>query len=107
MEGKEIIGGFHVKSSPPFWWTKTKDLSLASFVRPPEVIHFSIVVGVYRGWLITSHSGGVFILWLALCTSYLNVVSWISVPFIALFPETRYCFSTQVYKPVPATYYRR
>ena len=107
MEGKEIMGGFHVKSSPPFWWTKTKDLSLASFVRPPEVIHFSIVVGVYRGWLITSHSGGVFILWLALCTSYLNVVSWISVPFITLFPETRYCFSTQVYKPVPATYYRR
>ena len=28
---------FHVTSSPPCWWTKTKDLSLASFVRPPEV----------------------------------------------------------------------
>ena len=25
------------------WWTKTKGLPLASFVRPPEVVHFSIV----------------------------------------------------------------
>ena len=24
------IGGFHVTSSPPHWWTKTNDLSLAS-----------------------------------------------------------------------------
>ena len=31
-------------SSPPRWWAKTKDLSLASFVRPPEVIHFSILL---------------------------------------------------------------
>ena len=38
-------------SSPPCWWTKTKDLSLPSFVRPPEVVHFSIVIGVPRGWL--------------------------------------------------------
>ena len=30
------IGGFHVTSLPPCWWTKTKDLSLASLVRPPE-----------------------------------------------------------------------
>ena len=43
-------------SSPPFWWTKTKDLLLASFVRPPEVVHFSIVIGVARGWLKTSDS---------------------------------------------------
>ena len=50
------IGGFHVTSSPPCWWTKTKDLSLASFVRPPEVVHFSIVIGVPRGWLKTSHT---------------------------------------------------
>ena len=42
-------------SSPPFWWTKTKDLSLASFVRPPEVVHFSIVISVSRGWLKTSY----------------------------------------------------
>ena len=42
-------------SSPPCWWTKTKDLSLASFVRPPEVIHFSIVIGVSGGWLKTSY----------------------------------------------------
>ena len=41
-------------SSPP-WWTKTKDPSLASFVRPPEVVHFSIVIGVPRGWLKTSY----------------------------------------------------
>ena len=42
-------------SSPPCWLTKTKDLSLASFVRPPEVVHFSIVIGVPRGWLKTSY----------------------------------------------------
>ena len=40
-------------SLPPCWWTKTKDLSLASFVRPPEVVRFSIVIGVSRGWLKT------------------------------------------------------
>ena len=42
-------------SSPPCWWTKTKDLSLASFVRPPEVVRFSIVIGVSRDWLKTSY----------------------------------------------------
>ena len=31
-------------SSPPCWQTKTKDLSSASFVRPPEVVLFSILV---------------------------------------------------------------
>ena len=46
-------------SSPPCWWTKTKDLSLSSFVRPPEVVHFSIVIGVPVGgavasWLVCS-----------------------------------------------------
>ena len=45
-------------SSPPCWWTKTKDLSLASFVRPPEVVHFSIVTGVPGDWLKTSYSEG-------------------------------------------------
>ena len=40
---------------PPCWWTKTKDLSLASFVRPPEVVHFSIVIGVSRSLLKTSY----------------------------------------------------
>ena len=44
-----------MRSSPPCWWTKAEDLSLASFVRPPEVVHFSIVMGVSRGWLKTSH----------------------------------------------------
>ena len=52
---KPSIGGFHVTSSPPCWWTKTKHLSLASFVRPPEVVHFTIVIGVSRGWLKTSY----------------------------------------------------
>ena len=33
----------------------TKDLSLASFVRPLEDVHFSIVIGVSRGWLKTSY----------------------------------------------------
>ena len=43
-------------SLPPCWWTKIKDLSLSSFVRPPEVVHFSIVIGVSRSWLKTSYS---------------------------------------------------
>ena len=38
------IGGFHVRSSPPCWWTKTNDLSLAPFVRPPAIVHCSIVI---------------------------------------------------------------
>ena len=42
-------------SSPPCWWTKTKDLSLASFVLPPEVVHFSFVIGVPENWLKTSY----------------------------------------------------
>ena len=48
---------FYVTSSPPCWWTKTKDLSLASFVSPPdlEVVNFSIVIGASRVWLKTSH----------------------------------------------------
>ena len=50
-----LKGGFHVTSSPPCLWAKTKDLSLA-FVRPPEVVHFSIVIDVSRGWLKTSNS---------------------------------------------------
>ena len=50
------IDGFHVTSSPPCWWPKTKDLSLASFVRPPEVVRFSIVIGVSRDWLKTSYT---------------------------------------------------
>ena len=50
------IGGFHVTSSPPCWWTKTKDLSLASFVRPPEIVHYSIVICVSRDWLQTNYS---------------------------------------------------
>ena len=33
---------------------KTKDFSLASFVRPPEVVLFFIVLGVPRGWLKTT-----------------------------------------------------
>ena len=41
-------------STAPCWWTKTKDLSLAPFVRPLEVVHFSIVIGISRGWLKTS-----------------------------------------------------
>ena len=34
---------------------ETKDLSLASFVCPPEVVHFSIVIGVSSDWLKTSY----------------------------------------------------
>ena len=48
-------GGFHMTSSPPCWWMKTKDLSVASFGRPLEVVHFSIVIGVSGDWLKTSY----------------------------------------------------
>ena len=44
---------FQVTSSPPCWWTKTKDLSLAPFVRPPAIVHWSIVICVSRDWLQT------------------------------------------------------
>ena len=56
MKAAKSIGGFHVTSSPSCWWTKTKDLSLASIVRASEVVHFSIVIGFSRGWLQTSFS---------------------------------------------------
>ena len=41
--------------SPPCWWAKTKDLSLASFVRPPEVVLFFIVIG-WKSPIPYSHS---------------------------------------------------
>ena len=50
-------GGFHITSLqlPPSWWTKTKDRSLAPFVRPPAVVHYIIVICVSEGWLQTSN----------------------------------------------------
>ena len=53
LHGLIRIGGFHVMSSPPCWWTETKDLSLAALVRPPAIVHFSIVMCVSRDWLQT------------------------------------------------------
>ena len=50
------MGGFNVTSSPPCWRTKTKDRSLASFVRPPEVVTFTIVMGASGSWLKTSYN---------------------------------------------------
>ena len=38
------MGCFHVTSSPPCWWMKTKDLSFAPFVRPPAIVHYIIVI---------------------------------------------------------------
>ena len=38
LHGLIRIGGFHVMSSPPCWWTETKDLSLAALVRPPVIV---------------------------------------------------------------------
>ena len=38
------IGGFHVTSSRPCWWTRTIAFSLATFVRPPAFVHFTIVI---------------------------------------------------------------
>ena len=52
----DSIGGFHVTPSPPCWWTKTIDLSLAPFVRPPAFVRFTIVICVSRDWLQTTHS---------------------------------------------------
>ena len=48
------IGGLHVTSSPSCWWIKTIDLSLDIFVRPPAIVHFTIVIGVSRDWLKTT-----------------------------------------------------
>ena len=45
------IGGFHVTSSRPCWWTRTIDFSLAPFVRPPAFVHFTIVICISRDWL--------------------------------------------------------
>ena len=55
------MGGFHVTSSPPCWWTKTIDLSLAPFVRPPAFVHFTIVICVSRDWLKTTYTIYVFL----------------------------------------------
>ena len=41
--------------SPPRWWTKTKDLSLAPFVCPPVIVHCSILICISRDWLQTSY----------------------------------------------------
>ena len=50
-----ILGGRYYgnigTSSPPCWWTKTRDLSLAPFVRPPAIVHCSIIICVSRDWL--------------------------------------------------------
>ena len=40
--------GFNATSSPPCWWTKTKDLSLAPFVGPPAIVHDIIVMCLWR-----------------------------------------------------------
>ena len=51
--GFEKVGGFHVTSSPPCWWTKAKDLSLAPFVRSPAIVNCIIVISVSGDWLQT------------------------------------------------------
>ena len=51
-----FIGGFHVTSSRPCWWTRTIDFSLAPFVRPPTFVHFTIVIFVSRDWLQPTYS---------------------------------------------------
>ena len=56
---RRLIGGFHVTfhvtSSSPCCWTKTKHLSLAPFVRPPAIVHYTIVI-VSRDWLRTVYT---------------------------------------------------
>ena len=42
---------FNVVSERPCWWTKTIDCSLAAFVHPPAIVHFSIVICVLRDCL--------------------------------------------------------
>ena len=49
------IGGFDVTSSPPYLGTKTKDLSSSSSVRPPAIVHFSIVICVSSDSLQTNY----------------------------------------------------
>ena len=47
--------GFHVTSSRPRWWTRTIAFSLTPFVRPPEFVHFTIVICVFRDRLQTTY----------------------------------------------------
>ena len=42
----EIRGCFHLKSPPPYFWTKTKCLSVAYFIRSAAVVHFPIVIHI-------------------------------------------------------------
>ena len=74
-----IKGGFHVTSSPPCWWMKTKDLLLGSFVRPPKVIPFCIVIGVTTVWLETSWPG-LLEAWLALTSIKYHGNLWVLIP---------------------------
>ena len=53
------IGGFHVTSSLPYLWTKTNDLSLAHFFRPPSIVHYLIVFCISRDWLQTIYLLGI------------------------------------------------
>ena len=50
------IGGFHVMSSPPCWWTVNKDSSLVRFVCPPAFVHFTIVICVSRDCMKTTYT---------------------------------------------------
>ena len=43
-----FIDVLHATSSPPCWWTKTRDLSLA-------IVYFAIVIGVSQDWLKTTY----------------------------------------------------
>ena len=50
------IGGFHVTSSPPCLWTKTKDLLSAVLFSFPNIVRCIIVICVSRDCLQTTHS---------------------------------------------------
>ena len=40
--------------SPPYWWAKTKDLSLTPFVGPIALVHYTIAIYASRDWLQTT-----------------------------------------------------
>ena len=49
------IGGFHVTSSPPCWWTVNKKLLISSFCLSTTIVHFTIVICVSRDCMKTTY----------------------------------------------------
>ena len=58
------------------WWTRTKVLSLATFVRLPAIVHYIMVICVSADWLQTLWR--VFKIWEKWTTSFLSNNYWLT-----------------------------